>query len=121
MCYAADPSASFIDLVAMQSFVLLGYNSIPLPGGVGAYEYLYLDIYGQVYGSAFVSSSMMVARVISYYISMILCGIVTLVYHVAVTNRRKVQPLNVENVNKDESDTEYEINTEEEDNEKSEQ
>lgn len=70
-----------IDVFAMQSFVVLGYNSIPLPGGIGAYEYLYLEIYGNSFSSSFIVVAMMVTRVISYYLSMILCGIYTMVYH----------------------------------------
>lgn len=52
----------------MQAFVLIGYNSVPLPGGVGAFEYLYLHIYGLLFENAFILAAMMVTRTISYYI-----------------------------------------------------
>lgn len=70
------------EVFAMQAFVVMGYNSIPLPGGIGVYEYLYLRIYEFSFSSAFIVVAMMVTRVISYYLSMILCGIYTMVYHV---------------------------------------
>ena len=74
-------NCSVVDVLALQAFVLVGYNSIPLPGGIGAYEYLYLNIYGIMFTDAFIVVSMMVTRTISYYISMILCGGYTITYH----------------------------------------
>lgn len=81
VCCAVDPNASFFDIYCMQSFVVLGYNSIPLPGGTGAYEYLYLSIYGAYFQKTFILSAMMVSRIISYYFCMIISGVYTLVYH----------------------------------------
>ncbi len=81
VCLAAAPSANFWDLFVLQAFVLVGYNSIPLPGGVGAFEFLYLHIYGIAFGDAFILAAMMITRVISYYLCMILSGVYTLVYH----------------------------------------
>lgn len=77
------------EVFAMQAFVVLGYNSIPLPGGIGAYEYLYLSIYGLSFTGSFIVVAMMVTRVISYYLSMILCGIYTMVYHVIGGRNKK--------------------------------
>lgn len=88
VCYSVSTEVPFYELVAMQGFILLGYNSIPLPGGTGAYEYMYLSIYGLVFTDAFVTSSMMVSRVISFYINMIVCGVLTLLYHFLVTMKR---------------------------------
>ena len=82
VCLAVDPSADFVRLFAMQAFVTLGYNSIPLPGGVGAYEYLYLRIYALSFEQAFILSAMMVTRAISYYLSLIVSGVYTLTYHI---------------------------------------
>ena len=89
VCTAADPDASFVDLFAMQAFVLLGYNSIPLPGGVGAFEYLYLNIYNLRFDNTFIVVAMMVTRVISYYLCMALSGVVTLVYHIRLMKRKR--------------------------------
>ena len=36
VCSAVSGEVPFITIFAMQSYVTLGYNSIPLPGGVGA-------------------------------------------------------------------------------------
>lgn len=90
VCCAVDKNASFFDIYCMQSYVILGYNSIPLPGGTGAYEYLYLSIYGAYFPKTFILSAMMVSRIISYYFCMIVSGVYTLVYH--VVGGRKPKP-----------------------------
>ncbi len=78
---AAD--CSVWEMFSMQAFAMMGYNSIPLPGGSGAFEFLYLNIYEHAgFTPEFVLVAMMITRVISYYISMLLSGIYTAVYHV---------------------------------------
>jgi len=84
-------NCSFFDILIMQSFVMLGYNSIPLPGGTGAYEYLYLQIYCMSFSESFVIISMMVNRAISYYLSLILSGVYTMVYHVLNIKRKEIK------------------------------
>lgn len=87
---AVRPDASFLELFCMQSYVMIGYNAVPLPGGTGAYEYLYPNIFGVAgYEMNFVFSAMMVSRFISYYILMIVCGLITLVYHAVGLKKHK--------------------------------
>ena len=84
-------NCNFFDVLIMQSFVMLGYNSIPLPGGVGAYEYSYLQIYCMSFSESFVIISMMVTRIISYYLSLILSGAYTVVYHLLKIKRKEIK------------------------------
>ncbi len=88
VCMAVAPEVPFLYLFAMQAYVLVGYNSIPLPGGVGAFEVLFLDIFALQFAADFVASAMMVSRVISYYLCMIVSGIFTLSYHVSILRRK---------------------------------
>ncbi len=92
VCLAANPNVSVLDTFAMQAFVTLGYNSVPLPGGVGAFEYLYLNIYGLRFEKSFILAAMMVTRVISYYIRMAVSGVITLAYHGSMIRRKNVEP-----------------------------
>ena len=87
----ADVAApSILDLFCMQTFVWLGYNSVPLPGGTGGFEFMYLNVYGEFYKKSFVLSAMMVSRSLSYYLRFILCGVYTLIYHgVGLRKKRK--------------------------------
>lgn len=83
VCLAIDPQIDFWEIFVLQAFVLFGYNSIPLPGGVGAYEYLFINIYIQMFpgDKAFILLALMISRLFSYYFNMIVSGIVTLTYH----------------------------------------
>lgn len=92
--FAVAPDGNFLELFCMQAYVMIGYNSIPLPGGTGVYEYLYPNVYGiGGYDMKFVLSAMMVSRAISYYICMIVTGAYTLVYHaVGLKNNKAEQP-----------------------------
>ena len=96
VCKAAI-DCSFVEMVIMQGLVLLGYNSLPLPGGSGAFEYLYLEIFALSLPSSYVVVAMMVTRFISYYFSMIATGIYTLVYHMMPQRKKKVEKVVNEN------------------------
>lgn len=89
VCVAGTGEVSFIDIFIMQAYVTLGYNFVPLPGGVGAFEYLYLNIFTLRFDKTFILVAMMVTRVISYYISMIISGVITLTYHGILTRRKR--------------------------------
>ncbi len=93
---AATPD--LLDLFCMQTFVLLGYNSIPLPGGTGAFEYMYLNVYGEFYTNAFVLSAMMMSRALSYYLRFILSGLYTLIYHSVGLRGKKTDKQNAKPV-----------------------
>lgn len=81
VCFAMADSANFLDMFVMQTFVLLGYNMIPSPGGTGAYEFMYLSTYGIAFDKEFILTAMIISRMISYYVCIIVSGLYTLVYH----------------------------------------
>lgn len=100
VCMAAAPGAHFWDLFVLESFVLVGYNSIPLPGGVGAFESLYINIYCVCFTEDnFILSAMMVTRFLSYYLRMIVCGVMTLAYHIHLVRKMGKGELPAENRN----------------------
>ncbi len=82
---AAEPQTDMLHVFALQCFVLLGYNSMPLPGGSGVFELLYMNVFSTVafFDKPFLVVAVMVTRVISYYGCLIFSGIVTLAYHVS--------------------------------------
>ena len=79
---ASAANCSMLEMFAMQTFAMIGYNSIPLPGGSGAFEFLYINIYALAFSAEFTLIAMMVTRVISYYLSMLISGLYTVLYHV---------------------------------------
>lgn len=87
----ASVDCNIFDVFILQSLILLGYNSIPLPGGSVAYEYLYLSVFGLYFDEAFIAITMMISRMISYYISLVICGIYTMIYHLIKKNKEQVK------------------------------
>lgn len=87
VCLAARPQTDFISLCVLEALVVIGYNSIPLPGGVGAFEFLYMHIYMIAFEKEFIIVAMMVTRIFSFYLRTILSGIYTLIYHVRLVRR----------------------------------
>ena len=87
---AAD--CSVWEMFSMQTFAMIGYNSIPLPGGSGAFEFLYINIYERTFTAEFTLVAMMVTRLISYYLSMLVSGVYTALYHVLSTSAKQINP-----------------------------
>ena len=87
VCTAVPTGLTFGQVLARQAFCLTGSNSIPLPGSVGAFEYLYIGIFGLDIHPGALLPSMMTARGISYYLCFVLCGIMTWFYHIRTGKR----------------------------------
>lgn len=66
---------------------MTGSNAVPLPGAVGAYEFLYIGVFGSALNDSMLSISMMTARGISYYLCFTLSGIMTWIYHIRTSKR----------------------------------
>lgn len=103
---AAASDCNMAEVFALQAFVVLGYNSIPLPGGAVAFEYLYLNVYEGIFAPAFILVAMMVTRVISYYCSMLLSGVYTIGYHIGLMKRA---PKDEDKENENENEREGEV------------
>ena len=68
----------WLDVCAVQGFVILGSNAIPLPGAVGVADYLYLDGFSGLVED--LVSVELVQRGISFYACVALCGLITWVF-----------------------------------------
>ncbi len=70
---------NYFDLFAIQVLVALCVDSLPLPGGVGISEYLYILLFGTIYqrnGIDILGSAMILTRVFNFYIPLIVTGII---------------------------------------------
>lgn len=88
----------FFEIISMQLYCTVGASAIPLPGGVGIAETLYINVFdtfmpGQENLCFF---SMLLSRSFSSYLSIIFCGTLTMVHHTrmkrAEFNRRRMAP-----------------------------
>lgn len=69
-----------IDVFATQGYVVLGSNSVPIPGSVGVADYLFLDGFGNLLKDP--TNLELFSRGISFYCCVIICGIISLVIYI---------------------------------------
>ena len=75
---------------ALQAVISISVDMLPLPGGMGISEGLYLRIFTPIFhGTAMTTASLLVSRGFSYYILVIVSGIVSFITHLTVTDKSK--------------------------------
>lgn len=74
--------------VMMQAMVSLGTDLLPLPGGTGANETMFMLLFTAACGETMVLPVLLVSRAISYYGQLVLSGLVTL-FASRVTRKRE--------------------------------
>lgn len=80
---------NILELYVLQSFCLIGSNSVPIPGAAGVSEGIYLSAFSSFMNKGMLINCMMATRGITYYICFILSGVMTFIYHIFVTLRGK--------------------------------
>ena len=78
-------AANFTKVLSLQSLVVIGSNTIPIPGAVGIADFLYLDGFNEMVPQA-VHLELM-TRTISFYASVLLCAAITAI---TFLNRKRV-------------------------------
>lgn len=76
------------DLWAMQGYVVIGSNSIPIPGAMGVSDYIMLDGFRTIMSESAAVNLELLSRSFSFYICIFLCGISTLVQFQLLKKRR---------------------------------
>lgn len=67
--------ASALDIWVAQSMVVLGSNTVPIPGAMGVIDYLMLDAFGNIMSDGMAVNLELLSRTISFYFCVIICGI----------------------------------------------
>ena len=68
---------SMFVITSLQGMISVAVDMLPLPGGMGISENLFLTIFEPIFGEAFVLPGMLVSRGISYYTQLIISAIMT--------------------------------------------
>lgn len=68
---------SLFVITTLQGMISVAVDMLPLPGGMGISENLFLTIFEPIFGEALVLPSMLVSRGISFYTQLIICAIMT--------------------------------------------
>jgi len=66
-------------IVTLQAMISVASDMLPLPGGMGASENLFLAIFEPIFGENLILPGMVISRGISYYSQMLISGVMTLV------------------------------------------
>ena len=75
-------------IVMLQAVIALSVDMLPLPGGMGASENLFLAIFLPIFGQALILPSMLLSRGISYYTLLLISALVTVYAHLMVIYRK---------------------------------
>lgn len=81
--------ADLIQVAVIQSFAVLGSNSIPIPGAVGVADYLFINGFQTLLGSEAVLNMELLSRGISFYVCLLLCGLTVLINYGLYALRKK--------------------------------
>lgn len=80
---------SFMVIITLQAMISVAADMLPLPGGMGVSENLFLTIFLPFFGEALILPGMMLSRGISFYTQLIICGIMTVVAMFVLKDKNK--------------------------------
>ena len=80
---------SFVIIIILQAMISVATDMLPLPGGMGICENMFLDIFLPIFGSTLVLPGMLLSRGISYYTQLIICGIMTIVAFLVIKEQKR--------------------------------
>ena len=72
----------YLDILSLQSFLALGVEYLPIPGGVGAAEAGFYAVNKTVFGAEKLLSATLLTRGISFYAFLIISGAVSIYAHI---------------------------------------
>ena len=70
---------SLLTIVTLQAMISVAVDMLPLPGGMGISENLFLQIFLPIFGSALVLPGMLISRGVSYYTQLLISAAMTAV------------------------------------------
>lgn len=76
-------------IVTLQAMISVAADMLPLPGGMGVSENLFLEIFQPIFGEALVLPGMMISRGISYYTQLLISAVMTLTASFVINEKRQ--------------------------------
>ena len=85
-CYRAFglSGAGIYDIVMLQAVISVSVDMLPLPGGMGISEHLFLSIFLPIFGPEFIMPGMLLSRGLGYYVELLLSAVLTVVGHFVI-------------------------------------
>lgn len=72
------------NVVMLQAVVSVSVDMLPLPGGMGISETLFLRIFPPIFGKALLLPGMILSRGIAYYVQLLLSAVMTMYAHLTI-------------------------------------
>lgn len=82
---------SLFDLLLLQGMISVSVDMLPLPGGMGISERLFLGIFKPIFGEGLTIPAMIVSRGISYYGQLIISALLTIYANFRIGRKQKRQ------------------------------
>lgn len=79
----------FLDIIALQTTIAIAVEMLPLPGAAGITEGCFFIVFESIFTSDLVRPALIISRGLSFYLILILGGLVTLVSHVCGMMKQK--------------------------------
>lgn len=76
-------------ILAVQSYVVIGSNVVPIPGAMGVSDYIMLDGYGRLMPYQSAVNLELLSRSLSFYICIIFCGLAVLIKYLILKKVKK--------------------------------
>ena len=80
-CSLGGKSSLMPSVFAKQCLITIGYNYVPVPGGMGISDYLMIDGFTDVMGETMAFSVELISRGITFYICVAVSGLITLAWY----------------------------------------
>ena len=77
-------------VVSLQAMISVVADMLPLPGGMGISETLFLEIFPTIFGQTYLLPGMMVSRGISYYTQLLISAVMTLAAQIIIKKKPPV-------------------------------
>ncbi|MCI8466516.1 MAG: flippase-like domain-containing protein [Lachnospiraceae bacterium] len=72
---------NLMTILCLQGMISLAVDMLPLPGGMGISEKLFLSIFAPIFGSSLLLPAMIISRGISYYSQLTISAVMTVAAH----------------------------------------
>ena len=79
-------------ITGLQTMISAAVDMLPLPGGMGASENLFMEIFEPIFGEELVLPGMMLSRGISYYTQVLISGVMTVAANFILRKKRSNSP-----------------------------
>ena len=80
---------SYVDILTLQVMIGIAVEMLPLPGAAGITEGCFMLCFEAVFGAELVKPALLLSRGLSFYLLLIVGGLITLIIHISVLRREK--------------------------------